>query len=150
MIVFDFDEALNFEGETGPYLQYSCVRLNSIFRKLEEREEFTLADVSGLISGPLRLELLGPEEMADFWDLVFFASQLEEEILHSLHPLEFSHLAKFSFSLCQKSNAYYHRYPILAEENRDIKNIRISVIYCVKKVLETALSLMGITVPEKM
>jgi len=151
LIVFDFEEALNFEGETGPYLQYTLVRINSIFRKLKEREGFEEKDVQPLIaSEKIQLELLSPEEQADFWDLVLYGSQFEEEVLHSINSLEFSHLAKFSFNLCQKFNAYYHLYPILAEKDKEIKRLRILTIYYIREVLKSALRLMGIPEPELM
>jgi arginyl-tRNA synthetase len=151
LIVFDFEEALNFEGETGPYLQYTLVRIKSIFRKLKEREGFEEKDVQPLVSSEkMQLELLPAEEQADFWDLVLYASQLEEEILHSILSLEFSHLAKFSFNLCQKFNAYYHLYPILAEKDKEIKRLRILTIHYVREILKNALSLMGIPEPELM
>jgi arginyl-tRNA synthetase len=96
------------------------------------------------------LEKLSESEQADFWDLVLYASQFEEEVLHSIRSLEFSHLAKFSFNLSQKFNAYYHLYSILAEENKEIKSIRILTIYYIREVLKTAISLMGIPQPELM
>jgi arginyl-tRNA synthetase len=151
LIVFDFDEALNFEGETGPYLQYTLVRLNSIFRKLKKREGFGEKDIQNLLSSAeIPLEVLSDEEAAHFWDLIIYASQFEEEILHSIHSLEFSHLAKFSFNLCQKFNTYYHLYSILGAENSEIKKIRILTIYYVKEVLGKAFSLLGIPLPERM
>ena len=151
LIVFDFEEALSFEGETGPYLQYTLVRINSIFRKLKERENFEEKDVQDLLSSEeMPLERLSESEQADFWDLVLYASQFEEEVLHSIRSLEFSHLAKFTFNLCQKFNAYYHLYSILAEEDKEIKRMRILTIYYIREVLKTALSLMGIPQPELM
>jgi arginyl-tRNA synthetase len=151
LIVFDFEEALNFEGETGPYLQYTLVRINSIFRKLKEREGFDEKDLQALLSsGDLPLEVLHEKELSDFWDVVFYATQLEEEVVHSIRSLEFSHLAKYSFNLSQKFNAYYHLYSILAEKNKDVKNIRILTIFTIKEVLQRALSLMGIPQPELM
>jgi len=151
LIVFDFEEALSFEGETGPYLQYTLVRINSIFRKLEEREGFKEKYIQALLSsGEIVLDVLSEPEQADFWDLVLYASQCEEEVLHSIRSLEFSHLAKFSFNLCQKFNAYYHLYSILAEKNKEVKKIRILTIYYIKEVLKRALSLMGIPQPELM
>jgi arginyl-tRNA synthetase len=151
VIVFDFDEALSFEGETGPYLQYTLVRINSIFRKLEEKQAFKQEDIHRLLDEhDLPLEALPDKERDDFWDLVFYAYQFEEEVLHSIHSLEFSHLAKFSFNLCQKFNSYYHVYPILAEENKDLKKIRILTIYGIREVLRQALFLMGIPQPERM
>ena len=151
LIVFDFEEALNFEGETGPYLQYTLVRINSIFRKLKEREGFDEKDIQALLSPrEISVEVLAESELSDFWDLVFYASQFEEEVLHSIRSLEFSHLAKFSFNLCQKFNAYYHLYSILAEKNKEVKKIRILTIYYIKEVLKRAFTLMGIPQPELM
>jgi arginyl-tRNA synthetase len=151
LIIFDFEEALSFEGETGPYLQYTYVRLKSIFRKLEERLGITESRIAAVAaSGDFRLESLAPEEYADFWDLVFYASFLEEEVLRSVTSLEFSHLAKFTFNLCQKLNTYYHHYSILAEDDSDIRMIRILVLRGLRATLETALTLMGIPLPERM
>lgn len=151
LIVFDFEDALNFEGETGPYLQYTLVRINSIFRKLKERENFGQKELETLLSSEeTPLEVLSEQELEDFWEVIFYASQLDEEILHSIRSLELSHLAKFSFNLCQKFNTYYHNYSILAEKKRDIKKIRVLTIYFTKEVLKRALSLMGIPQPELM
>jgi len=151
LIIFDFDDALSFEGETGPYLQYSCVRLNSIFRKLEEREGWKASDMEALPSPDrILLDELSPGETADFWDVVSYAAKFEEEVLHSIQSLEFSHLAKFTFNLCQKINAYYHKYPVLAEENAAIKKIRIMAVFYAREILARSLDLMGIPVPERM
>ena len=151
LIIFDFEEALSFEGETGPYLQYSCVRLNSIFRKLEEREGTTAADLEKLSAGGnIRLDALAAEERADLWELIFNAAKFEEEVLHSIASLEFSHLAKFTFNLCQKLNGYYHKYPVLAEENQAVKNVRILAMFYARSVLVRSLDLLGIPVPDRM
>jgi arginyl-tRNA synthetase len=151
VIVFDFEEALSFEGETGPYLQYTAVRMASIFRKLKER--FGL-DEAGIVPPPPGVDLIPPglsdRETADFWDLVLTAASLEEEVLRSVAALEFSHLAKFAFLLCQKFNAYYHKYPVLAEENAAVRAFRLLVLRTVKEQLHTALGLMGIPPPERM
>ena len=151
LVVFDFEEALNFEGETGPYLQYTAVRLNSIFRKLEERVGLGRDDLESIRRREdIPLSRLPEAEARDFWVLVLEAARLEESILHSVCSLEFSHLAKFTFNLCQKSNAYYHRYSILGESDQDLRNIRILTVDYIRVTLQTALSLMGIPVPEKM
>ncbi len=151
LIVFDFEEALSFEGETGPYLQYTGVRLNSIFRKLEEREGLKAESLKMLLTdGERPLELLSDQEFRDFWDVVFYASQFEEQVLNSVYSLEFSHLAKFTFNLCQKINGYYHLYSILGEANPELKKLRILTAYYIREILKKALSLMGIPLPEKM
>jgi arginyl-tRNA synthetase len=151
LLVFDFEEALSFEGETGPYLQYTYVRLNSIFRKLREREGTTEEDVLRIAEGSeMALNSLSEKEAADFWDLVLYGSQFEEEALRSIKALEFSHLAKFAFNLCQKFNTYYHQYPVLAEENKEVRGVRLLTIRYVKEQLKNALTLMGIPLPERM
>ena len=151
IIVFDFEEALSFEGETGPYLQYTLVRINSIFRKLKEKEDFEANDLSAWKPDQnLPLNILSEQEKGDFWELVFYASQFEEEIQHSVSSLEFSHLAKFAFNLCQKFNAYYHKYSILAEKDKNTKSLRILTIQYVREILTRVLSLMGVPQPSRM
>jgi arginyl-tRNA synthetase len=151
VIVFDFEEALSFEGETGPYLQYTAVRLNSIFRKLKERDGLAESDIiPPADAGALLPAGLAEQETADFWDLVLTAGGLEEEVLRSVAALEFSHLAKYAFLLCQKLNGYYHKYPVLAEENKEVKAFRLLTIRTVKDQLYCALGLMGIPPPERM
>jgi arginyl-tRNA synthetase len=151
LIIFDFEEALSFEGETGPYLQYTVVRLNSIFRKLGEREGRPAADILAEVQRRIpSLSSLSNKEMDDLWDLVVFASRLEEEVRLSAQALEFSHLAKFAFALAQKVNGYYHQYPVLAEEDGRLKGLRLLVLLDVRDTLKSALSLMGIPLPERM
>jgi arginyl-tRNA synthetase len=151
LIIFDFEEALSFEGETGPYLQYTAVRLNSIFRKLKERDGVAESDiVPPADSRALLPPGLSEKETADFWDLVVTAASLDEEVLRSVAALEFSHLAKFAFLLCQKFNGYYHKYPVLAEENKAVKAFRLLTIRYAKEQLQCALALMGIPLPERM
>ncbi|MFZ2053259.1 MAG: arginine--tRNA ligase [Candidatus Aminicenantales bacterium] len=151
LIVFDFEEALSFEGETGPYLQYTFVRLNSIFRKLEDRTGLGQTELETRLGREdIPLSRLPEAEAHDFWDLTLDAAQFEEIILHSVYSLEFSHLAKFTFNLCQKTNAYYHHYSILGEPDLELRDIRIVTVYYIREILRTALSLMGIPLPEKM
>ncbi|MCX8160091.1 MAG: arginine--tRNA ligase [Candidatus Saccharicenans sp.] len=151
LIVFDFDEALNFEGETGPYLQYTAVRLRSIFRKFQERfgisgQEF----LSQVDPETIRLSFLPEEEARDFWDLVIYACSLDEEVLRAIATLEFAGLAKFTFNLCQKFNSYYHHYPVLAEKDQNLQTLRLLTIHFIHEILCQALDLMGIRVPDKM
>jgi len=151
VIVFDFEEALSFEGETGPYLQYTAVRLASIFRKLKERFGVAEADIVPPAGGrPVLPPGLSDQETADFWDLILTGASLEEEVLRSIAALEFSHLAKFAFLLSQKLNGYYHKYPILAEEDLEVRAFRLLVLRTVKDELHCALGLMGIPPPERM
>ncbi|MBM3294759.1 MAG: arginine--tRNA ligase [Candidatus Aminicenantes bacterium] len=151
LIIFDVDEALSFEGETGPYLMYTAVRLNSIFRKLEEREGVASADLVRRAADPaVDLGVLKAGEKAALWEIIVAAAQFEEEIVHSIASLEFSHLAKFAFTLSQKVNAYYHKHTVLGEADPAVKNVRTMGLHLARAVLTEALDLMGIPVPEKM
>jgi len=155
LIVFDIEEALSFEGETGPYLQYAVVRANNIFRKLQEREGLSEADVlRDLDTTPADelLEASGDGAGGDhaLWAVVFEASRLDEIVEQVVRSLEFSGLAKYTFGLAQTFNAFYHRYPILNEERPDRKRWRAAGVAYVRTQLTRALDLMGIDVPSRM
>jgi arginyl-tRNA synthetase len=148
LIVFDMEEALSFEGESGPYLQYAVVRANNIFHKLQERDAITEADIiASLDSSP-------DDELTDdgslLWGLVFEASRLDDIVDQVVRSLEFSVLAKYAFGLAQLFNAFYHRYPILNEERAGRKRWRAAGVAYVRAQLRCALDLMGIEVPSRM
>jgi arginyl-tRNA synthetase len=155
LIVFDIEEALSFEGETGPYLQYAAVRANNIFRKLQEREGLSEADVLAALDRTPTGELLETGDASDgghhaLWAVVFEASRLDEIVEQVVRSLEFSGLAKYTFGLAQTFNAFYHQYPILNEERTDRKRWRAAGVSYVRTQLTRALDLMGIDVPSRM
>jgi arginyl-tRNA synthetase len=152
LIVFDIEEALSFEGETGPYLQYAAVRGGNILNKLLEREGLSEADVLGVLDNTPVDELTGEPDAPnhDLWALVFEASRLDEVVDQVVRSLEFSTLAKYTFGLAQTFNAFYHRYPILNEERPDRKRWRAAGVAYVRTQLTRALDLMGIEVPSRM
>jgi arginyl-tRNA synthetase len=152
LIVFDIEEALSFEGETGPYLQYSAVRATNIFRKLAEREGLSEADVLASLDGLATDELAGAEDGSghDLWSIVLEASRLDDVVEQVVRTLEFSVLAKYAFGLAQLFNAFYHRYPILGEEDQARKRWRAAGVSYFRRQLTRALDLMGIEVPVRM
>jgi arginyl-tRNA synthetase len=153
LIVFDMEEALSFEGETGPYLQYAVVRANNIFQKLREREQLTEADVlAGLDAQPSDELAAADDEAAahGLWTLVLEASRLDDVVDQTVRALEFSILAKYAFGLAQLFNAFYHRYPILNEEDAARKRWRAAGVGYFRHQLTRALDLMGIEVPARM
>jgi arginyl-tRNA synthetase len=152
LIVFDIEEALSFEGETGPYLQYAVVRAGNILRKLEEREGVSEAEVLASLDQAAADEITVQAEEAthDLWAVVFEASRLDEVVESVVRSLEFSGLAKYAFGLAQTFNAFYHRYPILNEEQADRKRWRAAGVSYVRAQLTRALDLMGIDVPNRM
>ena len=150
LIVFDMEEALSFEGETGPYLQYAVVRAKNIFNKLQEREGLSEADMLKVLDGSAVDELSNDEGDHTLWAVTFEASRLDEVVEQVIRSLEFSTLAKYAFGLAQLFNAFYHRYPILSEEQADRKRWRAAGVSYVRAQLTRALDLMGIEVPIRM
>ncbi len=152
LIVFDIEEALSFEGETGPYLQYSVVRAANIFRKLAEREGVSEADVAASLDDLPIDELQGEEAEGPhgLWTLALEAARLDDVVDQVVRSLEFSVLAKYAFGLAQLFNAFYHRYPILAEEDPARRRWRAAGVGYVRRQLTRALDLMGIEVPVRM
>ncbi|MCK4762202.1 MAG: arginine--tRNA ligase [Candidatus Aminicenantes bacterium] len=143
VIAFDFKDALAFEGDTGPYLQYTLVRINSILRKLEDKDAVFDAR-------RLDLSLLEEKEYGILYEILLSLSLLEVQVELAVEKHEVSVAANYTYTLCQKTNHYYHLFPIVVEENREIKHIRINLILLVKQKLEKLLSIMGIPIPEKM
>jgi arginyl-tRNA synthetase len=148
LIVFDIEEALSFEGETGPYLQYAVVRANNIFHKLREREGVTEADVLGTLDGMAADELTA--ESSELWALVLEAARLDEIVEQVVRTLEFSVLAKYAFGLAQLFSGFYHRYQILGEEQIERKRWRAAGVAYYRTQLTRAVRLMGIEVPSRM
>ena len=142
-------EALSFEGETGPYLQYSVVRANNIFNKLRERDGLSVADVLEQLDAGGAVELTESDE-SDLWALIFESARLDEVVEQTVRALEFSVLAKYAFGLAQLFNAFYHRYPIINEEDPARKRWRAAGVAYFKAQLTRALDLMGIEVPLRM
>ncbi|MFL6263606.1 MAG: arginine--tRNA ligase [Thermoanaerobaculia bacterium] len=144
VIAFDFDEALNFEGETGPYLQYSLVRAKNIRRRLQQ--EGIAADVF-----PEEVAAL-PEEVwsEDLWDLILEVAQTGETVEKAAESLELSLIARHALDIAQKFNALYHRHPILQEKDPQVRAGRLATVQIFRRGLESLGELLGIPVPEKM
>jgi len=148
IITFDFKEALSFEGETGPYIQYAVVRANSIFRKLE---------AAGVASGSIQdlrperiAELFKSEGGDDLWSLVYLAGRLDRTVEQVCENLEPAFVAKYAFQLAQKFNIFYHNYHILSEPDVDRRTLFITTTRLVQRQLKRSLDLMGIEVPDRM
>ena len=109
VIAFDIDEALSFEGESGPYLQYAVVRANNIFQKLQDREGVSEAALLAELATTAPDALNGADGDHELWALVLEASRLDDIVEQVVRSLEFAVLAKYGFGLAQMFNAFYHR-----------------------------------------
>ena len=150
VIAFDLAEALSFEGESGPYIQYAVVRANNILSKLAQRFEVDEAGLVASLDGLPPAELDGGNGSHEVWSLALEAARLDDVVEQVVRTLEFSVLAKYAFSLAQSFNAFYHRAPILAEERDDVRRWRAAAVVYVRAQLTRALDLMGVEVPARM
>ena len=156
VIAFDFKEALSFEGETGPYCQYSAVRANSIFRKLDEAAQADAIEKIRRAAGgetSIREEMtrvLEGESGDEIWSLVTLAARLDEAIEQAVAASEPALFAKYTFNLARAFNLFYHRHRIIAEENETRRAVLVTVADITRRQLTSALATLGIDVPERM
>lgn len=146
VIAFDFGEALSFEGETGPYVQYAAVRARNIIRKLGERGG-DLPDFSAELDDASLGRQLASE---DFWQLLLAASRADLAIERAIVSGEPSHVARYAFQLAQAFNAFYHDYHVLAEENAERRTFLLWMTDYFRSQLEQTLDVLGIELPEYM
>jgi len=150
VIAFDLEEALSFEGESGPYIQYAIVRANNILSKLSQRHGLDEPALLKTLHDVPATELDGGNGSHEVWSLALEAARLDEVVDQVIRTLEFSVLAKYAFSLAQSFNAFYHRAPILAEERDDVRRWRVAAVIYARNQLARALDLMGIEIPARM
>ncbi|MBD3853025.1 MAG: arginine--tRNA ligase, partial [Acidobacteria bacterium] len=145
VLAFDFKEALAFEGDTGPYLQYSTVRAGKIFEKLAERRG------EGRLEEEEIAELAGAEIGDDLWELVLQCARRRDVVSQAVANLEFSLLAQHVHELAQLFHRLYHAHPVVPEENADTRRLRRAVFTLFDSEMRVLLEqLLGIPVPEEM
>ncbi len=146
IIAFDLREALSFEGETGPYVQYAAVRAGNIWRKLAERGE-RIPDFAKELDAAAMGRQLADEGC---WQLLLQASIVDVAIDRAITSGEPAHVAKYAFQVAQAFNTFYHEYPVLAEENAEKKVFLLWMTQYFRQQLERTLDVLGIAVPEYM
>ncbi|MGA2135465.1 MAG: arginine--tRNA ligase [Bryobacteraceae bacterium] len=146
VIAFDFQEALSFEGETGPYVQYAAVRARNILRKLAEKGEQLPDFAAELTPAALARQLAGE----DFWQVLLAASKADAAVERAVAAGEPAHVAKYAFQLAQQFNNFYHQYPIIHEENREKKVFLLWMTSFFGRQLQSTLNILGIEVPDYM
>jgi arginyl-tRNA synthetase len=133
--VFDPERLVSFEGKTGPYLQYACVRIGSILKKAAERSE---------VIGPLSPG--HPAERA----LALECLRFPDVIASAAATLLPSEIADYAFGLAQRYSRFYADCPVLGEADREIRASRLALCGLSHAVLSRALWMLGIDVPERM
>jgi len=134
-ILFDPKESISFEGETGPYLQYTYARINSILEKNEDKIKSD-ADVS-LLNQKEEIELV--KLLGNFNDVVRKAGE----------DYRINAVARYLLDLAQSFNNFYHVHPVL-KADEDVKKARLILIKCVQQVIKNGLYLLGIDTLERM
>ena len=146
VIAFDFKDALSFEGETGPYVQYSIVRAANIFRKANTTPEASLTALADLDIAPL----LNSEEGTTLWETWLLTSKFTLLIEQAIATSEPAYLAKYAFQLAQQFNNFYHRHHILNEQDPTRKTLYLATAAVAQREMTRALGYLGIEAPERM
>jgi arginyl-tRNA synthetase len=144
---FDFHDALSFEGETGPYIQYATVRAANIFRKSGVTQEESLA---ALPSAPQLAEMLTGEEGTSLWETWLAASRLTGVLDQCISSAEPANLTKYAFQLAQQFNNFYHRFHVLNETDPSRKTLLLATAAVARRELVRALGYLGIDAPSVM
>ncbi|MHC5373911.1 arginine--tRNA ligase [Enterococcus sp. LJL120] len=130
---FNLEEVVRFEGETGPYVQYTYARAMSILRKADfvadAEKSYTLAD---------------PES----WEVVKLLQKYPETVLQAANNFEPSVIAKHAIKLAQAFNKYYAQTKILVDDNE--KEARLALVYALTTLLKEDLRLLGVHAPQEM
>ncbi len=163
VIAFDFKDALSFEGDTGPYVQYAAVRASNIFRKggldpdnfcagagVSDGAEFRSPGRGDAASRVSTGEFRKYFEGDSVWELWLAASQTSQIVEQCIATTEPAHMAKHAFRLAQLFNVFYHRHPILSEADDKKKMFLLATAAVVRRELIRVLAVMGIRVPAAM
>ncbi|WP_010274719.1 arginine--tRNA ligase [Paenibacillus senegalensis] len=140
-IVFSWDEALNFDGETGPYVQYTHARCCSVLRKANNGEGTELPAFDGALDSS---QLLNDEAYAAVKQLALFP----ETVVQAMHKMEPSLISRYLVDLAQSFNRFYHNCPILVEDQA-LRQARLALVKSVQITLSNGLRLIGLESPEK-
>jgi arginyl-tRNA synthetase len=145
VIAFDFKDALSFEGETGPYIQYAIVRASNIFRKAGTTDAAALDAVAYL-----DLTALAGEDGTSLWETWLLASRLTVIIEQAIATAEPAFLARYAFQLAQQFNNFYHRHHILNETDPTRRALLLATAAVARREMIRALGYLGIEAPDVM
>jgi arginyl-tRNA synthetase len=146
VIAFDFKDALSFEGETGPYIQYAVVRTRSIFRKADTTAESALAVMAGIDAAPF----LTSEDADGIWQVWLRAAKTSLLLDQCIATAEPAYLAKHAFQLAQDFSSFYRNHHILTEADPARKQFLLATAAVAQRELIRTLGWLGIGAPEVM
>ncbi|MFA6335634.1 MAG: arginine--tRNA ligase [Bacteroidales bacterium] len=135
-MLFDPKESIDFNGNTGPFIQYTHARIKSILRKAKDMGVEPLLNNS----------LMNDKEI----EMIKLLNIFPEKILEAGKEHSPAIIANYAYDLAKEFNQYYHEVSILREENSGIRSLRLVLIDSIAKVLSKAMSILGIVLPERM
>lgn len=138
-MTFDPRESIDFNGNTGPFIQYTYARIRSVFRKAKEMG----VDMSDEISHELILSGKEKNLLKNLHEFPFIIQDAAENYSPAL-------IANYVYDLVKEYNQFYHDHTILKEENTEIRNFRLKISELVGAVVNTGMQLLGIEMPERM
>jgi len=139
-MLFNPEESIDFNGNTGPFIQYTYARIRSILRKSEEmKDERVGSENYGSLS-------LSEKEIALIQQLAAFGTAVKQ----AGTDYNVSVIANYCYDLAKEFNGFYHDFPILKEEDEQKRAVRLALCDAVAKVIKTGMGLLGIEVPERM
>ncbi|NDV46501.1 arginine--tRNA ligase [Paludibacter sp. 221] len=138
-MTFNPKESIDFNGNTGPFIQYTHARIKSVLRKAEEQG---IALTSELDKG---LEISDKEST-----LIQTLSEFETVVRQAGEEFSPALIANYVYDLVKEYNQFYHDFSILREEDMELKRFRLVLSACVARVVKAGMSLLGIEVPERM
>ena len=137
-MMFNPAESIDFNGNTGPFLQYTYARIRSLLRKVEEK---------GMSLQPLDSSALPNEKEST---LIRKIASLPNTIKEAGETFSPALIANYAYDLAKEYTQYYHDYPVMKEENEAVRNLRLHIASETARTLKTALSLLGMEMPERM
>jgi arginyl-tRNA synthetase len=140
-IVFELDDALSFDGRTGPYIQNAYVRANSILKKYRNE-----GGSDAELANPLFAHTLSMHEIELIEQITRFPA-LVQQAANEYRPMV---IAMYAYDLANAFHSFYHAVPVLQAESEAMKKARLSLVLAAKQVVANALDLLGITAPEVM
>ncbi|MBI9036008.1 MAG: arginine--tRNA ligase [Bacteroidales bacterium] len=141
-MMFNPKESIDFNGNTGPFIQYTHARIQSIIRKANEIEGFDLEDA---LTAVPKDELLDKEKQ-----LLKKISHYPDAVKQAGDAYSPALIANYVYDLVKEYNQFYHEITILKEEDEQKRNFRIGMSYFVASILKKGMAILGVKVPERM
>ncbi len=146
VVAFDLEQALAFEGDTGPYLQYACVRAENILRKAAE-QGLAVPDPAD----PSALSECAPHFDEEGWGLLSLFLRVPIQVKMAVDSLDLNIVARQLYDAAQAFHAYYHHFPVIQEPDPARRSARLLTVALFARLLREGLDqLLGIPVPERM